>query len=237
MGCRSSREAAGKVVQPKVAARGKPDSQAQATILPFVDGEEGCDSDRSSRGCGRGKGVKSTASTQTCDSSTQTQNFDEESCDPLRKTAMAWPDENINAAATNAQRDEGYAVDRTVEKANPSEIGHESLDPRDDTREMFATKYRLDFQTLPNSVDVDSTVDGDRTTVCSSASTEFDVWGKRDSPRSPLFKDGNVWMSSGLGSVDDANYFRHEASPVAAKKPFSTGPGLVRIGHRLVWID
>lgn len=246
MGCRTSRDSAGKVIEPRAGrAGGKPDAPAQAPVLPFVN-EEDCDSDRSITG----KAATASPRLKVSDSSTQTphdssriahetQGFDEENCNPLRSAAMACTDDNVDER-TNNQRAGLRNMDGTIIKPSPSKASDQRS-----PREMFATKYRLDLQTLPNSVDEDSTaIDDDRTTVCSSASTEYD-----EGRGGLLFKPSSVWAALGPGSVEDVDEqtwtWKNSSwdqgqgghTPPKSIKTMGSGPGLMKLGNRLVWVD
>lgn len=251
MGCGASKAA---VVEP---GAGKPSisgpsplpSQGDGVVVPFVAGQEGSDSDRSSGARnGRRKMV------EAC---TQTHILGDEvlDCNLLRNASMAWTNDHVDVRTvqprtmTSAWSNEhmvnvpkGHDHDDVdadaIVKLSPSKRSRPRVDPPT-TRELFATKYRLRLEP-PNSAEEDSQ-DDDQTTTCSNASTDC-LDHVRDAP--PF----NVWRTSSLapGSIEDieddhesdaqklSGDFLHEAFSVATK---NTGGGLQRIGNRLVWID
>jgi len=131
----------------------------------------------------------------------------------------------------------GPKVDDTIVKQSPSKRFGQSA------RELFRTKYRLELQTLPNSIDNSDSSDDDRTTTCSNASSDY-VNDARDAL--PF----NVWGTLAPGSIEDmedndavdesftrklSGDFLQEAFSAATTA--STGAGLMRIGNRLIWVD
>eukprot|EP00746_Dinoflagellata_sp_MGD_P168098 gnl/MRDRNA2_/MRDRNA2_99257_c0_seq1.p1 gnl/MRDRNA2_/MRDRNA2_99257_c0~~gnl/MRDRNA2_/MRDRNA2_99257_c0_seq1.p1 ORF type:complete len:245 (+),score=47.98 gnl/MRDRNA2_/MRDRNA2_99257_c0_seq1:69-803(+) len=244
MGCSSSKTA---VRDPVSAESQKPaplsfPEREEGAVLPFVAGEEGSDSDRTSGARCKPKMVES---------STQTIILSEEllDCNLLRNAAMAWTDNSVDLRAVKSsapktaapwcfdQRGDVYMDDAIVEISPSKTAAHKSNSLS--TREMFATKYRLRLE-LPNSVD-DESADDDRTTTCSNASTDY-VDDVRDAPHF------NVWGTVAPGTIQDvedehesdtmklSGDFLHEALSAATAKSMGGG-GLQRIGNRLVWMD